>query len=267
MRFFLLILALTFCFACKTESNTSKPKIVRKDLGSAVVEDFEIVNTYKHDPKAFTQGLAFYNGFLYESTGLTGRSSIRKVDLETGKVLQRYDIAPDFFGEGMTILNNKIYQITWQDGLAWEYDLDNFKLLREFRYPGQGWGITNDGKNLIMSDGTQVLRVINPENFETIRTIHVQKDNGQDLLNINELEWIKGEIWANVWQDTVIARIDPESGKIKGWIDFASLVKEESREPSHDVLNGIAYDERNDRIFITGKLWKSLFEIKLKSGK
>jgi glutamine cyclotransferase len=276
MRFYLLILFLALAFSCKTETaNNNKPNVntnsslntnssPKTTVTTVPTYGYEIVNTYKHDPKAFTQGLVFYNDFLYESTGLEGESTLRKVELESGKVLQRHDLSDEVFGEGMTILNDKIYQISWKNGLAFEYDL-SFKQLEEFRYSGEGWGLTNDGKNLIMSDGTHVLRVINPENFETIKTITVFRENGQPLMQINELEWVKGEIWANIWQDSSVARIDPETGKVKGWIDFSKLVSEEMRSANEDVLNGIAYDEKTDRIFITGKLWKKLFEIKLKA--
>lgn len=269
MRFHLIIFFLALFFSCKTEPKTNKPNVntnpIPKTSSTVQTFGYEIVNTYKHDPKAFTQGLVFYNDFLYESTGLEGRSSLRKVELESGKVLQKFDLAPEVFAEGMTILNDKIYQISWQNGLAWEYDLNDFKMLREFHYSGQGWGLTNDGKNLFMSDGTHIIRVISPDKFETVRTISVFREDGEPLQSINELEWVKGEIWANIWQDSKIARIDAESGKVKGWIDFTDLVKEEMRTPNEDVLNGIAYDEKTDRIFITGKLWKKLFEIRLKA--
>jgi glutaminyl-peptide cyclotransferase len=276
MRFYLIILTLALAFSCKTETaNNNKPNVNNNSspktnsspnttVTTVPTYGYEVVNTYKHDPKAFTQGLVFYNDFLYESTGLEGESTLRKVELETGKVLQRHDLSDEVFGEGMTILNDKIYQISWKNGVAFEYDL-NFKQLKDFRYSGEGWGLTNDGKNLIMSDGTHVLRVINPENFETLKTITVFRENGQPLMQINELEWVKGEIWANIWQDSSVARIDPETGKVKGWIDFSKLVSEEMRSANEDVLNGIAYDEKTDRIFITGKLWKKLFEIKLKA--
>lgn len=271
MRIYLFILVFAMTFSCKTESNSGNktnvtPASSPKTTSSVVpTYGYEVVNTYKHDSKAFTQGLVFHDGFLYESTGQYEESTLRKVELESGKVLQKYDLPPDVFGEGMTILNGKIYQISWREGRAWQYNLDDFKLIKEFQYAGEGWGLTNDGKNLIMSDGTHILRVINPDNFETIRTISVFKENGLPLMQINELEWVKGEIWANVWQDSKIARINPENGKIVGWIDFSEMTKTEVREPGNDVLNGIAYDEKTDRIFITGKLWKKLFEIKLKA--
>lgn len=269
MRFYLLILTLVLAFSCKTEPNITKPNVNThsspKTTSTVSTYGYEVVNTYKHDPKAFTQGLVYYNDFLYESTGLEGSSSLRKVELQSGKVLQKIDLPDKIFAEGMTILNDKIYQVSWKNGLAWEYDLNDFKQIKEFHYAGEGWGLTNDGKNLIMSDGTHVIRFINPENFETVKTISVFRENGQPLMSINELEWVKGELWANIWQDSVVARIDPETGKLKGWIDLTPMVKEEAKSEDEDVLNGIAYDEKTDRIFVTGKLWKKLFEIKLKA--
>jgi glutaminyl-peptide cyclotransferase len=274
MRIYLIMLVLALGFSCKTEptkvndtnvkSNSSINSSPKNTSAAVPTYGYEVVNTYKHDPKAFTQGLVFHEGFLYESTGQLEESTLRKVELETGKVLQKLDLPPDVFGEGMTILNGKVYQISWKNGRAWQYNLEDFKLIKEFQYAGEGWGLTHDGKNLLMSDGTHIIRVINPENFETIRTIIVFRENGLPLMQLNELEWVKGEIWANVWQDSKVARINPENGKILGWIDFTEMTKSEVRDPGNDVLNGIAYDEKTDRIFITGKLWKKLFEIKLK---
>lgn len=271
MRFFLLIIVSFFVFSCKTEPNVNTTKVNttsspqnEKSEKKVAWYDYEVINVYKHDPKAFTQGLVFHNGFLYESTGNYGSSSLRKVELESGKVLQKFDLPDNVFAEGMTILNDKIYQISWKEGTAWRYNLEDFKIEKEFRYQGEGWGLTHDGTNLIMSDGSPVIRFINPETFETVKKIAVFKENGEPLVEINELEWVKGEIWANVWHKTEIARIDPESGKIKGWIDFTKMAMEETRGDSEYVLNGIAYDEKTDRIFITGKKWKSLFEVKIK---
>lgn len=270
MRIYLIILVLALAFSCKTETPINKPNIntnttSKSPSATIPIYGYEVINTYKHDAKAFTQGLVFHEGALYESTGQYESSTLRKVELETGKVLQKYDLPRNVFGEGLTILNGKIYQISWREGLAWQYNLEDFKLIKEFQYAGEGWGLTNDGKNLLMSDGTHIIRVINPENFETIRTIPIFRENNLPLMQINELEWVKGEIWANVWQDSMVARINPENGKILGWIDFSPMTKEEVKEPGNDVLNGIAYDEKTDRIFVTGKLWKKLFEIKVKA--
>jgi glutaminyl-peptide cyclotransferase len=280
MRLFLLILLATLAFSCKPEQANIKPNIntnvnvntnsTPKTAAGIPTDGYEIINTYKHDPKAFTQGLVYHNGFLYEGTGQEGRSTLRKVELESGKVLQKFDLAPDIFGEGITILGDKIYQISWQDGLAWSYNLEDFKMIKEFRFQGEGWGLTNDGTNLIMSDGTHVIRKINPENFETVGTLPVFLENGSPLMKINELEWVKGELWANIWHSEQmgkpnhIARIDPKSGKLLGWINLDGISPDDVDRNVENTLNGIAYDEKGDRIFVTGKQWKKLFEIKLK---
>lgn len=234
------------------------------------VYDYEIVNTYPHDPKAFTQGLEFHDGFLYEGTG--GKegddfySSLRKVDIVNGKVLQKHDLAREYFGEGITILGDKIYQLTWREMTAFEYDLKDFRLLREVRYAGEGWGLTNDGTNLIMSDGTHVIRFVNPADFKTVRTIVVKDEKGKPVMQLNELELVKGEIWANIWQSGWILRIDPADGRLIGRVDLNALADEEmDKNPRADVLNGIAYDEAGDRLFVTGKNWRRLLEIKIKS--
>ena len=230
---------------------------------------FDIVKAYPHDPAAFTQGLVFLNGVFYEGTGGRGsdtfHSSLRKVEVETGKVLQKHDLASDYFGEGISIVSDKIYQLTWREHTAFVYGLGDLKPQKEFKYSGEGWGLTTDGSMLYMSDGTHVIRVIDPETFETKRTIVVNDERGSPLMEINELEWVKGEIWANVWRTGMIIRIDPTTGKLLGRIDLESMVKQEQADnPDADVLNGIAYDEANDRLFITGKLWKRLFEVKIK---
>jgi glutaminyl-peptide cyclotransferase len=257
------------CNGSKNSNNNNNNKPVEKTTTSEVpVYTYEIVNEYKHDKKAFTQGLVFHKGFLYEGTGGQSGdefdSSLRKVELETGKVLQKFDLSDDYFGEGVVILNDKIYQLTWKSGIAFVYDLNDFKLLKEFRYSGEGWGLTTDGTNLFQSDGTHIIRVIDPETFKTTRTIVVYDENKKPLFRLNELEYIKGEIWANIWQQGRIARIDPKDGKLLGWIDLTALERDEQRKSDNaDVLNGIAYDAENDKIFVTGKMWKSLFEIKV----
>lgn len=234
------------------------------------VYSVEVVNSYPHDPRAFTQGLVFHNGFLYEGTGGKAArgdnffSSLRKVEITTGKVVQKYDVPPEFFGEGIAILNDKVYQLTWQERTAFVYSLSDFKLLREMRYSGEGWGLTHDGTNLIMSDGTHVIRFVDPETFNTVRTITVNKENGQPMMEINELEMIEGELWANVWQSPGIVRIDPATGKLLGKIDLQKIVDDEQKaNKKADVLNGIAYDPATKRIFVTGKNWTRLFEIKV----
>ncbi|MCB1023789.1 MAG: glutaminyl-peptide cyclotransferase [Acidobacteria bacterium] len=261
-------------FSCSgnsgTKLSTTTPEASPPVVAAAPkVFGFKIVKEYKHDKGAFTQGLVYYNGFLYESTGQHGESSLRKVELESGKVLQKHDVPENYFAEGMTILNNKIYQLTWQSSLGFIYDIDNFKMLKEFRYSGEGWGLTNDGKSLILSDGTHVIRFLNPETFAVERTIVVMNDDGNPLMRINELEYIKGEIWANIWQSemigkpNVIARINPANGQLLGWIDLDKISPSDSGPRYENSLNGIAYDEKGDRIFVTGKNWSKLFEIKV----
>ena len=283
MRFYLFIsiilLAMTACKDNSNKPNTSINAVNKTNTNTTAaanitppVYTYEIVKTYPHDGKAFTQGLVFRDGVLFESTGEYGESTLRKVELANGKVLQKYSVPKEFFAEGMTILNDKIYQITWREYTGFVYDL-NFKLLKEVRYSGQGWGLTNDGTNLLMSDGTHVIRILNPETFETLRTIAVFRENGKPLGNLNELEYVKGEIWANIWHSedpdilgkpNYIARINPADGKLLGWIDLNNISPGDSEEDSENTLNGIAYDEASDRIFITGKNWKKLFEIKVK---
>jgi glutamine cyclotransferase len=272
--FFILsfaVFTLTACFNGTTTGNKNaginSATISNKPAVTAY--NYEIVNTYKHEEDAFTEGLQFYNGFLYESTGGYKKkdpfsSSIRKTDLQTGKVLQKFDLADQYFGEGLTIMNGKIYQLTWEEHTCFVYDLATFKLLKEMKYDGEGWGMTNDGTNIIMTDRTHVIRFMDPETFNVVRTMPVLDEKGQPLMAINELEYIKGEIWANIWQKDTIVRIDPASGKLLGTIDFTKLVDEmHDSSDKAEVLNGIAYDDTTDRIFITGKQWKKLYEIKV----
>ncbi|MDQ3063153.1 MAG: glutaminyl-peptide cyclotransferase [Acidobacteriota bacterium] len=239
--------------------------------GKIPVYTYEIVKTFKHDSKAFTQGLVFHNGFLYESTGQKGDSTVRKVEINSGRVLQKQDLSDDYFAEGMTVLNERIYQVTWQENTAFVYDVNDFKLLKELKYQGEGWGLTDDGTNLIMSDGTHVIRIVDPETFKTTRTLVVLDENGKPLLDLNELEYVKGEIWANIWHSerigkpNHIARIDPNSGKLLGWINLQGISPDDVGRDSENTLNGIAYDETGDRIFVTGKKWRNLYEIKLKA--
>lgn len=224
---------------------------------------FEVVNTYPHDGAAFTQGLVYHQGQLYESTGLQGQSSLRRVELETGRVLRKVDIPQQYFGEGLVLFNNKFIQLTWVSGVAFVYDFNSFEQVGSFRYSGEGWGITDDGQQLIMSDGTADLRFLDPTNFQEKRRVTV-KDNGRSINRLNELEYIKGEIWANVWYTDRIVRIQPATGNVIGWIDLAGLLATADNVGGRaDVLNGIAYDAERDRIFITGKLWPKLFEVRV----
>jgi glutaminyl-peptide cyclotransferase len=222
-----------------------------------------IVNAYPHDPEAFTQGLVFADGFLYESTGAhQTHSSLRKVDLETGKVLKSFTLAGGYFGEGLALWQGRLIQLTWRSGIGFVYDRESFLRLSEFQYATEGWGITQDGKSLIMSDGSAVLHFLDPVSFEEIRRIEVL-DQGIPVRNLNELEYINGEIFANIWGKDAIARISPENGRVLGWIDLSMLRKALGPAQAAEALNGIAYDEAGDRIFVTGKLWPKLFEIKL----
>ena len=229
------------------------------------VYSYNVVNTYPHDRSAFTQGLVFEDGVLYEGTGLNGRSTLRRVELETGEVLQIHELPAQFFGEGVTVYGNDIIQLTWQSHVGFVYDRDSFELLQEFNYSTQGWGITHDGERLIMSDGTATLYFLDPETFEEIGRVGVY-DNDGSVNRLNELEYVQGEIYANVWQTNCIARIDPQTGQVVGWIELKGLLTPEDRGEPVDVLNGIAYDAENTRLFVTGKLWPKLFEIELISA-
>jgi glutamine cyclotransferase len=225
---------------------------------------FEVVNTYPHDSNAFTQGLVYHQGMLYESTGLNGQSSLRRVELETGRVLRKIDLPFQYFGEGLVLFNNKFIQITWQNGIAFQYDFNSFEQLNTFRYSGEGWGITHDGRQLIMSDGTPVLRFLDPETFQEKSRVTVTY-RGQPVRNLNELEYVKGEVWANIWYEDRIARIEPQTGQVLAWLDGSKLLlpTDINSGNSGAVLNGIAYDAERNRIFITGKLWPKLFEMRL----
>lgn len=232
------------------------------EAGSIPEYGIEVVRSYPHDPQAFTQGLFYLNGFLYEGTGLNDQSSIRKVRLETGEVLQKRDVPGAYFGEGIVNWKDKLIEITWEQHTGFVYDLATFAPLRQFSYPGQGWGLTQDGKRIIMSDGTAQLRFWNPDTFEETGRITVTADDAP-LDKLNELEWVKGEVYANIWQTDRIARINPATGKVVGWIDCAGLLGAADRRGNEDVLNGIAYDAQRDRLFVTGKLWPKLYEIRL----
>ena len=224
---------------------------------------YEVVNTWPHDAGAFTQGLVFQDGVLLESTGQQGFSSLRRVELKTGKVLKKVDVPRQYFAEGLTLLGGKLYQLTWQHQRGFIYDAESFRQVGEFRYDGEGWGLTHDGESLILSDGTSQIRFIDPETFGVRRAINV-RDAGRAVREINELEYVKGEIWANVWHVDRVARINPRTGDIVGWIDLKGLLAAGDVKDPEAVLNGIAYDAAGDRLFVTGKLWPKIFEIRLK---
>lgn len=226
------------------------------------VQGFKVVRSYPHDPQAFTQGLFFHDGFLYEGTGLRGRSTIRKVEIETGRVVQAVELPPEVFGEGISQWGDRLIGITWQEQTAFVLDLRSFKLWRKFNYPGEGWGLTHNAKELVMSDGSAELRFLDPLSFKELRRVRVTAD-GRPVDQLNELEWVEGEIFANVWQTDRIARIDPRTGRVTAWIDLAGILPDDQRLNADAVLNGIAYDEKKKRLFVTGKLWPRLFEIQL----
>jgi glutaminyl-peptide cyclotransferase len=230
--------------------------------GNLPVAGYLIQHVYPHDPGAFTQGLQYVDGVLYEGTGLNGRSSIRKVNLETGEVLQQRSVPAAYFGEGIVVWHNRLIELTWQSQVAFIYDRDTFNPTGTFHYEGEGWGLTHDGKNLVMSDGSAALRVLDPDTFAERRRINVSA-NGVPVRNLNELEWVQGEIFANVWQTNYIARVSPATGAVTGWIDLHGLLTAEEARRA-DVLNGIAYDAAHDRLFVTGKLWPKIFELTLR---
>lgn len=222
---------------------------------------YQIIHVYPHDRGAYTQGLEFRAGFLYEGTGLEGRSTLRKVKLETGEVVQKIAIAPELFGEGVTVINQQILQLTWKAQMGFVYEQGSLRRLRTFSYPGEGWGLTNDGTQVYMSDGSSQIRTWDASTLHEKKRIDV-RDGSRPVTQLNELEWVRGEIYANVYQTDKIARVSPADGKILGWIDLSGILSPADRD-GIDVLNGIAYDSMGDRLFVTGKLWPKLFEIKL----
>jgi glutamine cyclotransferase len=223
---------------------------------------FQVVKSYPHDPTAFIQGLIYQGGYFYESTGLYGQSSLRKVALETGEVLQQIDLPPETFGEGLTLWEEQLLQLTWREGRGFIYAQDDFMLFGEFTYRTEGWGLTHDGTHLIMSDGSHRLYFLDPEGFQVLKVVEVFYQE-QPLARLNELEYINGEVFANIWQTDQIVRIDPETGAVLGWINLAGILPKELITPTTDVLNGIAYDPKDNRLFITGKNWPLVFEILL----
>lgn len=227
------------------------------------VYGYEIVNTYPHDPHAFTEGLFYLNGFLYESTGLERHSSIRKEKLETGGIVQKIDVPPQYFGEGIVNWKGRLVSLTWKTQVGFVYDLATLKLQKQFSYRGEGWALTQDGKRLIMSDGTSQLRFLDPDTLRETGRVSVTYE-GRPVPNVNELEWVKGRIYANVWQTDMLIIVAPESGEITGVVNLAGLLKPSDRlEGPDSVLNGIAYDAAHDRLFVTGKNWPKLFEIRV----
>ena len=259
-----LLGTLTACWPLSSAERTLKASRLKTNVENPPVYGYRVVNVYPHDPEAFTQGLVYepHEGVLYEGTGLWGRSSLRRVDLKTGEVLQIHELPEAYFGEGIALWDGKIVQLTWRSRTGFVYDRASFALLKQFRYETEGWGITSDVENqrLIMSDGSSTLYFWNPETFEEIGRVEV-RDRGEPVVRLNELELIGGWVWANVWQTDRIAVIDPQTGRVGAWLDLRGLLPPEERTGREDVLNGIAYDPEGDRLFVTGKLWPKLFEI------
>jgi len=241
---------------------TAAVSIGAQSRATAPVYGYDVVNVYPHDREAFTQGLLFRDGVLYESTGLNGRSSLRKVELESGKVLQRISVDSRYFAEGLTDWGSRLVQLTWNTNVGFVYDIASFKRLQTFSYTGEGWGLAQGGKQLIMSDGTSTLRFLDPQTFAVTRRVEVT-DGGVAVRDLNELEFIDGQVYANVWLTDRIAIIAPDTGRVTGWINLAGLMPR-NKVSSDAVLNGIAWDAQRTRLFVTGKLWPSLFEIRIR---
>jgi glutaminyl-peptide cyclotransferase len=260
-------LVLSALVAIAVHGQGSKPqmsKSIPPPGSKAPVSGFTVVRSYPHDTRAYTQGLEYFGGFLYEGTGLKGQSALRKVELETGKVVQEEKLHPQYFGEGITITQGRVFQVTWQDRQGFIYDAKTLKFVRNFTYFGEGWGLTHDAAGVILSDGTSTLRFLETTRFQERRRIKVA-DGAVAIEQLNELEMVRGEIWANVWQTDYIVRISPKDGRVLGWINLKGLLGAPNAKLGADaVLNGIAYDAQKNRIFVTGKLWPRIFEIALK---
>jgi glutaminyl-peptide cyclotransferase len=267
-RWLMLTLALATLIACGKRGDREagdvppSPSISSGEKSTLVYYSYEVIHAWPHDPAAFTQGLVFRNGDILESTGLNGRSTLRDVELESGRVLKRVSLPSEYFAEGLAVIGNRAYQLTWQNQKGFIYDAATFRREGEFGYEGEGWGLATDGRWLILSDGTSRIRFLDPANFRLVRAINVI-ESGRPVERLNELEWIKGEIFANVWQTDEVVRIDPANGAVRGVIDFSGLLSQSERGRD-DVLNGIAYDAARDRLFVTGKRWPKLFEVRLK---
>lgn len=258
-RFAVLIFIHAVCLLICNSVSSSAASASEQNV--TPVYGYEIINIYPHDTGAFTQGLVIDDGVMYESTGIKGRSTVRKVDLKTGKVLESIETPSRHFGEGIAIVGNRLIHLTWRSGKGFVYNKNTFDTLRTFSYPTEGWGITYDGRNLIMSDGSSNLYFLDPVSFEHVGILNVYSEDGP-VGRLNELEYVEGEIFANLWGSDRIARIDPKSGRVTGWIELYGLLTAEDRKNKVDVLNGIAYDSREGRLFVTGKLWPKIFEIK-----
>lgn len=244
-----------------TSNRTNEPAVSSERARQAY---YEVINTYPHDPTSFTQGLLWQNGGFYESTGLYGQSKLRRLEFPSGRVLKETGLQTDLFGEGLTLVDGRLIQLTWKSHRGFVYDLDSFRLLQEFTYDTEGWGLTYDGKNLILSDGSSELFYLDPQSFKPVKRLSVTM-NGRPVTELNELEFIEGEIWANVWQTDLILRIAPSTGQVTSFLDLKGVLAPSDKTGKEDVLNGIAYDSDKKRIFVTGKLWPRVFEIRIKS--
>ncbi len=266
MKYAIASLLCAVCLiACGGRSGTTQKKSQARNspkVETAAPYGYRIVKAYPHDTGAYTQGLFWHDGYLYESTGEYGHSSLRKVVLESGLPVKQVSLDPAFFGEGAALLDGKIYQLTWLEHKAFVYDLDTFEVEQEFKYSGEGWGIATDGTKLYVSDGTPNIQIINPQTFKTERTIAV-RNGGKPVQNINELEWIDGRIWANVYMTEDIIIINPETGVVEGVVDFRGIESQLAITRGTDVMNGIACDPETGRIFVTGKRWNKLFEVEI----
>jgi glutamine cyclotransferase len=267
MRNLVAPLLMTLLVAIVVHGQGTKPptsKTIPPPGSKAPVSGFTVVKSYPHDTRAYTQGLEYFDGFLYEGTGLKGRSALRKVELESGKVVQEEKLHPQYFGEGITIAQGRVFQVTWQDRQGFIYDAKTLKFVRNFTYFGEGWGLTHDQTGVILSDGSSTLRFLETTRFQERRRVKVA-DGPVAIDQLNELEMVRGEIWANVWQTDYIVRISPKDGRVLGWINLKGLLGAPNAKLGPDaVLNGIAYDAQKNRIFVTGKLWPRVFEIALK---
>jgi glutaminyl-peptide cyclotransferase len=253
MKQMAMLVAAALVFACGPITNAQRKP--------APVQSYKVIATFPHDTTSFTQGLVFADGQMYESTGLNGESTLRRVDITTGKTLQRIDVPSQYFAEGLALVGDELLQLTWQHKLGFVYDRATFKQKRTFTYPTEGWGIAYDGASqLVMSDGSDTLTFLDPKTFAPGKKLRVV-DASRPVANLNELEWIEGEIWANVWMSDRIARISPKTGEVNAWIDLSTLFPRSQRVPPADELNGIAYDKSSRRIFITGKKWPRLYQI------
>lgn len=268
--FLAVLFSLVGCSSGSSNADNSTPTPTPTPTASTIVADttptytYEIVKAFPHDTTAFTEGLVYDNGHILESTGLEGKSTLRETDLITGTIIKKISIPSQYFGEGLAEFHNKLYQLTWQTNKGFVYDRTTFQKTSEFTYVGEGWGLTDNDTSLIQSDGTSRIRFLDPTTYAVQRSLDVTFADNRPLTQINELEYIDSEIYANVWQTNTIARIDPQTGKVLSWIDLTGLLPDSLRTSQTDVLNGIAWDAAGKRLFVTGKLWPKIYEIKLK---